>query len=332
MERAAPAASTTCARGAPLSDTISLGPGREFDVIRDLVRRWGESARGIGDDAAILDVPAGSRLVASTDATVENVHFRRDWITPPEIGYRAAAAALSDLAAMAATPIAILVAMSVPERWREHIVGIADGIGDASRTFHAPITGGNLTSGNELSLTVTVLGHTSHPVGRGGVRVGDAVYVTGTLGGPGRAVQAWETGQPPHPDHRARFARPAPRIQEALWLASHGATAAIDVSDGLLADVGHLAAASAVDICIELEAIPRVSGVSTLEAAQSGEEYELAIAARTPIDAHAFAREFGVPLTRVGVATAPASDGPRARLRSRGRFVDLPAGHDHFSR
>src|SRR4051812_44622747 len=101
---------------------MSLGPGREFDVIRDLVRRWGDSARGIGDDAAVLDVPAGNRLLASTDATVENVHFRRDWLTPEEIGYRAAAAALSDLAAMGATPIAILVALCVPERWREQLV------------------------------------------------------------------------------------------------------------------------------------------------------------------------------------------------------------------
>ena len=128
-----------------MSDSISLGPGREFDVIRDLVRRWGDSARGIGDDAAILDVPPGCHLLASTDATVENVHFRDGWLEPVEIGYRAAAAALSDLAAMAATPIAMLVAMCVPEAWRQHLAGIAEGIGEASRAFHAPITGGNLT-------------------------------------------------------------------------------------------------------------------------------------------------------------------------------------------
>jgi thiamine-monophosphate kinase len=314
-----------------MSDSIPLGPGREFDVIRDLVRRWGDTARGIGDDAAILDAPPGSHLLASTDATVENVHFRERWLEPAEIGFRAAAAALSDLAAMAATPIAMLIAMSVPERWRARIPGIAEGIGEASRAFHAPITGGNLTRGTELSLTVTVLGSASIVLGRNGARVGDVVYVTGALGGPGGALDAWEAGRSPLPEHRARFARPTARIREARWLASHGATAAIDISDGLLSDVGHLAAASGADVCIELDAIPVVSGVSPLAAANSGEEYELAVTARDRIDEHAFAREFGVPLTRVGIVTAPRDSAPKARLRSHGAFVDQPAGHDHFS-
>ena len=314
-----------------MSDTIALGPGREFDVIRDLVRRWGDSARGIGDDAAVLDVPAGSRLLASTDATVENVHFREAWLEPAEIGYRAAAAALSDLAAMAASPIAMLVAMSVPERWRVHVPGIAEGIGEVSRSFHAPITGGNLTSGTELSITITVLGHASIVLGRNGARVGDAVYVTGALGGPGCALDAWEAGRSPLPEHRARFARPTPRIREALWLASHGATAGIDISDALVSDAGHLAAASGADVCIELDAIPVVSGASALAAAKSGEEYELALTASDRIDQHAFAREFGVPLTRIGVVTAPRDSAPKARLRSHGAFVDQPPGHDHFS-
>jgi len=109
------------------------------------------------------------------------------------------------------------------------------------------------------------------------------------------------------------------------------ANAAIDVSDGLVADAGHLAAASAVDVCIELDAIPAMSGASPLVAARSGEEYELVVTMQAPVDEHMFAREFGVPLTRVGVVTAPSGHTPRARLRSHGRFVDLPAGHDHFS-
>jgi thiamine-monophosphate kinase len=315
-----------------VSDTISLGPGREFDVIRDLVRRWGTAARGIGDDAAILDVPAGSRLVASTDATVENVHFRRAWLDPAEVGYRAATAALSDLAAMAASPIAMLVAMSIPDGWRDAVGEIAEGIGDAARTFDAPITGGNLTTGAELALTVTVLGATARPVGRDGAHVGDVLYVTGTLGGPRCALIAWESGRSPTPEHRARFAKPTARIREALWLAGHGATAAIDVSDGLMADVRHLAAASRVEAWLELDAIPVVRGVSPRDAAMSGEEYELVVAASNPIDGHAFAREFGVPLTRIGTMRAAGEGGPAVRLQSHGKFVDLPAGHDHFSR
>jgi thiamine-monophosphate kinase len=315
-----------------VSDTISLGAGREFDVIRDLVRRWGSAAQGIGDDAAILDVPAGNRLVASTDASVENVHFRREWLSPSEIGFRAATAALSDLAAMAAKPIAMLVALAVPERWRAQLGAIAEGIGDASRSFSAPITGGNLTTGTELSITVTVLGYAPQPLTRNSARPGDSVYVTGTLGSPGRALQALESGSAPSAADRERFVRPSARIREALWLAAHGATAAIDISDGLLSDVGHLAAASGVDICVELDAVPVVRDASPLDAAKSGEEYEVAVTAHARFDEHAFAREFGIPLTRIGIVAAPSESAPKARLRSHGRFVDLPMGHDHFSR
>lgn len=315
-----------------MSDSISLGPGREFDVIRDLVRRWGAAARGIGDDAAVLDVPEGNRLVASTDATVENVHFRRAWLEPAEIGYRAATAALSDLAAMAATPMAMLVALSVPDDWLDALGAIAEGIGDASRSFDAPITGGNLTSGTELALTVTVLGYTKRPLGRDAARAGDTLYVTGTLGGPRCALEAWEAGLTPRAEHRARFARPSARIREAVWLAEHGATAAIDISDGLVADVRHLAAASHVEACLELDAIPVVSGASPLDAARSGEEYELVVAAPVALDEHAFARAFGVPLTRVGVVSAPRGNAGSVRLHSSAGFVDLPSGHDHFSR
>ena len=301
-------------------------------MIRDLVRRWGAAAHGIGDDAAILDVPPGTRLVASTDASVENVHFRRSWLTPAEIGYRAATAALSDLAAMAASPLAMLVAMSIPTSWRDVVGALGDGIGEAARAFNAPITGGNLTDGSELALTVTVLGSAAHPLRRDAAQAGDTLYVTGTLGGPRGALEAWEAGRVPPAEHRARFARPSARIREASWLATHGARAAIDVSDGLVADVRHLAIASGVIGHIELDAIPVVSGSSPREAVMSGEEYELVVAAPRPLDEHAFAREFGVPLTRVGKVMAPATDAPGVRLRSRGAFVDLPAGHDHFSR
>ena len=308
-----------------------MGPGREFDVIRDLVRRWGSAAHGIGDDAAVLDVPAGARLVASTDATVENVHFRRPWLTPSEIGYRAATAALSDLAAMAASPLAMLVAMTIPESWRPDVGEIADGIGEAARAFDAPITGGNLTGGGELAITVTVLGSAEHPLRRDAARAGDALYVTGTLGGPRSALDAWTSGREPRADHRARFAHPTARIREARWLTTHGARAAIDVSDGLVADVRHLAIASGVLACMELDAIPVVSGVSPTDASISGEEYELIVTATQPLDEHAFAREFGVPLTRIGVVSAAPPEAPGVKLRLRGSFVDLPAGHDHFS-
>ena len=99
-------------------DHHALGPGREFDAVRALMARWGDLARGIGDDAAVLDVPPGERLVVSVDSSVEDRHFRRAWLTPEEIGYRAATAALSDLAAMGARPLGMLVALALPTAWR----------------------------------------------------------------------------------------------------------------------------------------------------------------------------------------------------------------------
>jgi thiamine-monophosphate kinase len=233
---------------------------------------------------------------------------------------------------MAATPIAMLVAMSIPADWKASVGDIAEGIGEASRAFDAPITGGNLTSGKELALTVTVLGHAVRPLQRDTVVAGDMLYVTGALGGPRCAIEAWDVGLTPRPEHRARFIRPTARIAEAKWLAAHGAVAAIDVSDGLIADLRHLAAASGVDICVELDAIPTITGAKLQDAAQSGEEYEIVVATHHAFDEHAFAREFGVPLTRIGVATGALNRSPDVRLRSHGKFVDLPAGHDHFSR
>ena len=100
-----------------LPETIPLGRGREFDAIRALLARWGDRAVGVGDDAAVVHVPRGDELVASVDAAIENRHFRDDWLTPREIGYRAVTAALSDLAAMAAQPLGILLALALPERW-----------------------------------------------------------------------------------------------------------------------------------------------------------------------------------------------------------------------
>ena len=111
----------------------ALGPGAEFDAVRALVRGWGALAEGIGDDAAVLEVPRGERLVVSTDASVENVHFRRAWLSPREIGARATTGALSDLAAMGATPLGIVVALVVPYAWRADLEALAEGIGDAVR-------------------------------------------------------------------------------------------------------------------------------------------------------------------------------------------------------
>jgi thiamine-monophosphate kinase len=205
---------------------------------------------------------------------------------------------------------------------------VADGVGEAARIVAAPIIGGDTVTGPALVITVTVLGSASHPIGRDGARPGDRVYVTGTLGGPLVAVRAWERGEAPDATARLRFARPEPRLREARWLAGHGISASIDVSDGLVGDLRHVAAASGVRLEIQLDRVPRWPGASAVEAGASGEEYELACTAPVAIDSEAFAREFRVPLTEIGRVNAgpPGVDVFVGRQR-----VDSVASYDHFS-
>jgi thiamine-monophosphate kinase len=304
-----------------------LGPGREFDAIRRLLALWGDAASGVGDDAAVLDVPRGERLVVSADSTVENFHFRRDWIPARAVGWRATVSALSDLAAMAATPLGVLVSISLPESWRTDLDELARGIGEAVHGAGTRIVGGDLTAANELAIAVTVLGHAGVPLTRAGARAGDTLYATGAFGGPRAAVEALLKGEEPAAVARQRFERPFPRLREGRWLAAHGAHALMDVSDGLSGDAAHIAAASGVTIELNLDAIPTIPGVSPLEAASSGEEYELLVAAKR-LDTDAFERELGVPLTAVGRVESGA---PVVRAWLAGERVALPGGFDHLS-
>jgi thiamine-monophosphate kinase len=310
---------------------LDLGPGAEFDTVRMMLSRWGALASGVGDDAALLDVPAGSRLVVSTDTSVENVHFKRDWLSAEEIAYRSVAAALSDLAAMAATPIGMVIALTLTEQWRAQIVQLADGFAVASRNLGTPIVGGDLTSGSELSIGVTVLGSVERPLTRSGARHGDALWVTGRLGGPLLALRALQNGESPNPAYRDRFARPAPRIREGRWLAEHGATSGIDCSDGVASDASHLAAASGARIILELDRLPLMPGATTRDAAASGEEYELIVTAPGTLDHRAFEREFGIPLTSIGHVESADTHSQGLETHDRGQRVSLPRGHSHFS-
>ena len=308
------------------TENIALGPGKEFDIVRSLLAEWGKSAERIGDDAAILEVPKGEKLVVSTDTSLEGVHFRRDWLNHFEIGYRATAASLSDLAAMAARPIGLMIALTLPEADRNEARAIATGIREGASAVLCPIVGGDLSSGKVLSLTITALGSVARPLSRAGAKPGQRVYVTGHLGGPAAALRAWNAGAEPTVNDRARFAHPIPRIDAAIGLAERGATSAIDVSDGLIADIGHLAAASKVCIEVDLARIPRIDGVSPLEAASSGEEYEIVVTA-PQIDVVQFSSEFGLELTEVGRVVAGSSG---VELLNDGRRVTAPLGFDHF--
>jgi thiamine-monophosphate kinase len=306
-----------------------LGPGGEFDLIRRFAAQWGSSAAALGDDAAVLPLAPGVKLIASTDTSVEWVHFARAWLTPYEIGWRATAAALSDLAAMGAEPLGVLTALTLPESWLDGSLEIASGMGDAAAYAGTRIVGGDLTRGAELSLCVTVLGSAARPITRAGAVPGDTVFVTGRLGGAGAALAAWEERRVPVPEHRERFAKPHPRIREAAWLAAAGAHAAIDISDGLVADLKHVAAASGVEIELDLDRVPTARDVAPGDAAASGEEYEIAVVMRGD-DSVAFHHRFGLELTRVGRVVDSVAGGSVVVLHA-GRRVDPPQGYDHFS-
>jgi thiamine-monophosphate kinase len=312
-----------------VSDETPLGPGGEFDLVRTMLSRWGNRAHGVGDDAALLTPPAGDQLVVSTDSSLENVHFQREWLSPEEIGWRATAAALSDLAAMAAKPLGILVAIALPRDRVDDLGGLADGIGAAASEAGAPIVGGDLTSSEHLGITVTVMGSTSKPLRRVGARPGETLWVTGQLGGPAVAISAWSEGRQPSPESRSRFVRPVPRIAEARWLVAAGATAGLDISDGLGGDAAHLAAASGVRLIIDVDALPRAPGADVSTAQRSGEEYELLVTTAAPFDAGAFQRDFGLPLTQIG--TVEEGDAG-VDLLIGGERVASPGGYDHFSK
>ncbi len=316
-----------------------MGPGVEFNLIRSLLgppeRLDSSILLGPGDDAAVLDV---GRVVVSTDLTVEDVHFRRSWLSFREVGFRAVHAAMSDLAAMAARPVGALIALAVAADEVDGVVGeLGEGIRAALRELETPLLGGDLTaSPGPVMIDVTALGEARDPVSRSGASAGDEVWVTGVLGGSAGAVRAWRSGSEPSAGLRKAFARPNARIREARWLAERGALCAmIDLSDGLTGDAGHLAAASGVRIVLHSDGIPthpELDGADAAELARAGgEDYELCMVASPgglgPV-AEAFEDRFGIRLTLVG----HVEDGEGVRFQGgEDGGGTATGGFDHFA-
>ena len=310
-----------------MNDHLWLGGGAEFDRIRAIYARLGDAAYGLGDDCALLRADKAT-IALSIDISVEGVHFTRDWLTLPEIGYRAAVAALSDLAAEGARATGLLVSVGVPpDGPAGEAAEIMGGVGTAALDAGAKVLGGDLTRAPLLVVDVCAIGTAPRPVRRVGAQPGDGLWVTGRLGGMALALQEYRAGGRPAPDLAERFARPQPRLAAGQWLASQGAHAMIDLSDGLSSDAGHVAAASGVALEIAVERIPCWGGAAPLVAAASGEEYELLVAL-PPAFGETQARTFaGLPLTRIGVC----AKGAGVRFTDRGAPVTPPAGYDHFA-
>jgi thiamine-monophosphate kinase len=327
---------------------IPLGPGAEFDLIRRFypvdssagagVRPSDAVRVGAGDDCAVV---RGEGIALSMDISVEGVHFQREWLQPEEIGYSAAAAALSDLAAVAATPIGVLAALAVDGSETDLAPRIMDGVRAAAAGARAVLLGGDMSrTPGPIVVDVVVVGNALHPVLRKGARAGDSLWVTGELGAAAAAVRAWKSGGTPEAAARLAFALPTPRIAEAIWLVTRGAVdAMIDVSDGLAGDVEHLAAASGVRIIVDAASVPihpavhahTVDQEQALRMALSGgEDYELCFAAPPGAVerlAAEFADTFDLPLTCVGTIHS----GSGVMLRSNGSVDAMPfSGHNHF--
>ena len=312
------------------------GPGGEFDRLRAIFATLGAAGRDLGDDCALLPV-GGRTLAISIDLSLEGVHFRTDWLSFREIGWRATAAALSDLAAEGAQPLGLLVSLGIPSNVQRATgkaspaVQIMSGVGAAARNVGASVLGGDLARSSRYLVDVCVLGVAQRPVRRSGARPGDGLWVTGRLGGAGLALAALRAGRGGRlaPAVRRRFAHPTPRIAAGRWLARRGARAMIDLSDGLAGDAGHLAAASGVGIEIALERVPCWPRVAPLAAVRSGEEYELLVAMPRSFGdagARAFRRATGLPLTHIG----RCASGRGLRMTHNGRRITPPPGFDHF--
>jgi thiamine-monophosphate kinase len=244
---------------------------------------------GIGDDAAVL-APLAGGVVLTVDAAVEGVHFRREWASLRVLGRRAVMAAVSDLAAMGALPRATLVALALPAGLGDaDFLALVDGTADAARETGAALVGGNLTRASELSITTTAVGEAGARVlTRSGAHAGDAVYVTGVVGAAALGLALLQAGRAQEPEAApfvARWCAPTARLAEGRALVAAGATACVDVSDGLAQDLGHLARASGLAAEIDATALPMLPGQATRAAAlghdavalalTGGEDYEL---------------------------------------------------------
>lgn len=311
----------------------------EFDLIEKIRTRASSRADvqlGIGDDAALLTVPHGHELAVSMDTLNVGVHFQQD-IDPMDLGWKALAVNLSDMAAMAARPAWCTLSLSLPEPDGTWLDGFIDGFLGIAAQYRVALVGGDTTRG-PLSICVTIMGtvEAGKALRRGAAQVGDDIWVTGTLGDAAAALAQLQAGGVADPALRLRLDRPSPRMSFALAVRDL-AHACIDLSDGLIQDLGHVCAASGVGARIDVDALPASAALAQRsrgdtrrgEQACGGDDYELCFTA--PASARELIAQISpeLPATRIG--TVIAGSGVQTLDRDGNAWTPPRAGYAHFA-
>jgi thiamine-monophosphate kinase len=325
---------------------VSNLPLSEKELIRR-IRRQAKSSRGkgavrtgIGDDAAVLQCPAGFEVLITTDFSLEGVHFRREWHPPDSVGHRCLARGLSDIAAMGGEPTAAFLSLALPgdlpQSWVDRFLS---GLLRLAKQFDVQLAGGD-TAGSPGGVLADIIVLGRVPKGKAFLRSaacpGESIYVTGELGSAAWTLHQLREGGPAalgrtarsrYKAHAAHF-YPQPRVAVGRWLREHNlASAAIDISDGLSTDLGHICEESRVGALLYSAAVPHASAVSLHHALHGGDDYELLFTA--PASRRVPSKIAGVRVSRIGEII-------RGRqvwlVDSHGRRQPLPArGWEHFA-
>ena len=316
---------------APFAPGATLADAGEFGLISALTDRFGQGSHvyvGPGDDAAVLRTPKG-HVVVSTDLLVEGRHFRREWAHARDIGHKAAAANLSDVNAMGGTAHSLTVGLAAPAdlpvQW---VLDLADGIAEEAALVGATIVGGDLTTAREIVVAVTVMGTCEvSPVLRSGAQAGDVLALAGRQGWAAAGLAVLGRGFRSPRVLVEAYQRPEPPYAAGLAAARAGATAMIDVSDGLLADAGHVAADSGVAIDVERAAFDLADPMRAVGSALGVDPMQFVLGGG---DDHALLATFpagtSLPEGFTAIGTVAAGQG----VTVDGEAYEGPAGWVHF--
>jgi thiamine-monophosphate kinase len=312
--------------------------------VRRAVQNGAGVELGIGDDCAVLRLPADELLLTTSDLLIEDVHFRRSWTGLEDLGRKSVAVNLSDIAAMGGTPRFLYLALGIPaELPMNELEALVAGFVAEAEAYGTTLVGGDTCrSPGPLLISVTAEGSVppAELVRRSGVRPGDGIYVSGTLGDSALALRELQAGRAPDQFLAGRHHRPTARIGLGRRLAaSRLPSAMIDISDGLLADLGHLLAASQVGAELTVDDLP----LSPVFAAQltvepelldlalgGGEDYELLFTVPAAGEARLLAADWPVPVTRIGTAGS-VENGLLLKDRHGRRRLPATGGFNHFA-